>query len=477
MTSPGNEQKDVPLTLLPHQNALLEAFFNPASKRIILLSGDTGLGKSIALASLAARLLRERPKARVLLLVPSALRMLFTETLAKIGVQAHLVDRYRYREMLDSAAGGEIWPRGAVAVLSADFAKKPDVKESLAETYWDLVIADEAHWFRGARAEVLKRVGASAGRVVLVTAIHLDLKLPDAFPIEDTTVVEWRRDRVVGHDGRPLDVAPRPVLHEIPFILSEAELSLRATVNGLCEILGGPKGKEGFRVMTLLRSLESSPAALEGALQRLAEGFEEKEALEAFQDSPDEEVLEGRQVGRLDRATAEKATGIVARALQDIDAIGVDSKLSALGALLIYLSQENTPPCRICLLTDYVANIFYLAAEIEGRGMVCQLLHGGMVPRDRCHSLELFSREGSILIGTRAVMTEGIDLTHVTDLVLYDVPGSKVAVQQVIGRFDRIGRRSRLNMHVLMPSNISDGLSLEGLGLLQRVLSSDTVSL
>lgn len=476
MSSAESEMKNSTVELLPHQIALLDTFFSPESKRVLLLRGDVGLGKSIALTSLAARLLRERPNARVLFLVPSSLRMQFMDTLSKAGVETYLVDRYRYREMLDSAAVGEFWPRGVVLVLSVDFAKKPDIKESLVETYWDLVIADEAHSFRGARAELLKGVGTSAGRVVLVTAIPFDLKLPDAFAMEDTTIVEWRRDRVVGNDGRLLDVAPRPVLHETPFVLNQAELGLRATINGLCEILGGPKGKERFRVMTLLRSLESSPAALEVVLRRLAISCEVEEDLEVFQDSPDEEEVEGSEVGRLGSETAEKAAGIVARALQDIDAIGVDSKLSALGTLLISLNQEKILPCRICLVTDYVATIFYLAAEIESRDMAFQLLHGGMVLEDRLHSLELFSHEGGILIGTRAVMTEGIDLRHVTDLVLYDVPGSKVAVQQVLGRFDRIGRRTRLSIHVFTPSNISDGISLEALGLLRGVLSNDTGS-
>src|ERR1035438_7698742 len=102
-----------------HQIAFVETFFNPASKRVILLRGDVGLGKSIALVALVSRLLRGRPTARALFVVPgAALRAQFVEMLRKAGTPTLQVDRYQFREMLDSAIGKELWPAGVVAVLS-----------------------------------------------------------------------------------------------------------------------------------------------------------------------------------------------------------------------------------------------------------------------------------------------------------------------------------------------------------------------
>jgi hypothetical protein len=54
-------------------------------------------------------------------------------------------------------------------------------------------------------------------------------------------------------------------------------------------------------------------------------------------------------------------------------------------------------------------------------------------------------------------MTEGITLGDTTDLVLYDIPPGKIALQQVLGRFDRFGRRTELSVHVLTPSDSVDG--------------------
>ena len=177
------DTRDLPLKLLPHQAALVETVLDPSTKRVVLLRGDVGLGKGAALIGLATRLLKEQPASRALVLVPAvALQHQFVERFREQGVSAVLVDRYRLREMLDAASGPELWRPGLVAVLSLDFAKRPDVRDRLTATRWDLVIADEAHSIRGARAEVLRAVMADAQRIVLTTLPGLDL--PDTLPIQ-----------------------------------------------------------------------------------------------------------------------------------------------------------------------------------------------------------------------------------------------------------------------------------------------------
>jgi hypothetical protein len=280
------------MKLLPHQTALADTVLNAESKRIILLRGDVGLGKGTALAALATRLLKERPEARTLFLVPAAVRWQFVERLRAEGTQTLLVDRYQFREMLDSTTGGEFWPRGVAVVLSQDFAKQSDILESLTETHWDLVIADEAQGFTGARAQALRRVGASAERIVLATATLPDFQPSVAFPGEDATVVEWRRDRVVDHDGKLLDIAPRPVLHQVPFDLTPAELSLRETVRHLCSVLEGSAAPQDLITQSVWRRLQSSPPAVERVLRRIAEPLVANAALKQSPEFADEESAE-----------------------------------------------------------------------------------------------------------------------------------------------------------------------------------------
>ena len=463
-----------PLRLLPHQTAFVESVLGATGQRVTLLRGDVGLGKSTTLVALASRLLHEQPTARCLFLVPAPLRLQFVEMLRRAGVAALLVDRYQFREMVDSAGGSELWPHGAVAVLGREFARQVDILESVASVQWDLVVADEAHAFGGSRAELLRRVGASAKRLVLASASVISL--PDALSIEDAAVVQWRRDQLVDGNGEPLDVVPRPVLNEVGFDLNQVEQSLVDAVRAVCGILESGTPQQAALAKLLLRSLRSSPAPLEAMLQRLAAtaGAVDDGGVALGAADEEEEAAGDGPTWSVDHLTAEKAGSAIGRALQEIGAIKVDSKVIAFGGLLAQLIEAKTPATRICVLTDFLATCFYLVAEIEGRGLTCQLLHGGMDSDDRLRSLTTFLGTGEILIATRAVMAEGLNLSHVTDLVLYDAPESKHALQQVLGRFDRFGRLSQLRVHVLVSRFGVDDTSSAPVQLLRELVADRT---
>jgi hypothetical protein len=330
------------------------------------------------------------------------------------------------------------------------------------------------HRFRGVRAETLRRVIPSAEKVVLATATLSDLELSDVLPADDATVVEWQRERMVDHDGRPFASVPRPLVHEVCFTISPAELSLSDTVGALFRIFEDGTPQQGWIADSLRRSLESSPAALDRALQRFAEGFEAQDGMDAPLEAPEEEMPAEGLARRADRATDEEAAEVARGALRAVEEIRGDSKLNALIGLLSHLNEVKETSRRVCVLTEYLATLYYLAAEIEGRGMTCHLIHGGMATEARERSLTMFSQAGAILVATRAVMTGGLALEDVSDLVLYDIPNSTIALQQVLGRFDRFGRKSQLNVHVLVPSNSTNHLFSEALRLLREVLKFTT---
>src|SRR5580704_6340674 len=103
-----------PVKLLPHQAAFRERVFNPSDGRIVLLRSEPGLGKMAAFIAIAGEQIIRSPKSRVLFLVPAALAQQVAERLRSEGVPNSRIDRFRFRELLDSPDEGEIWPRGAV---------------------------------------------------------------------------------------------------------------------------------------------------------------------------------------------------------------------------------------------------------------------------------------------------------------------------------------------------------------------------
>jgi superfamily II DNA or RNA helicase len=224
---------------------------------------------------------------------------------------------------------------------------------------------------------------------------------------------------------------------------------------------------------SLLRSLHSSPAALERTLQDFALPPEEQEEtnllLEALGEIEDDAPTE------IEPIDAAKARTIAVRALDEMEAIQVDSKLNAFTALLRELTQAETRPIQVCVITEFVSTLYYLAAGMEGRELGNPLLHDGIPDTARDESLRTFESNGGVLIATTSVMIEGLSLPYVTDLVLYDLPTSRFALDEVLGRFDRFGRSTQLRIHALAPSDGAANALSGQLQILREIVSGEQV--
>lgn len=440
----GSQPRSV--RLFPHQAAFVETFFAPGTKRILLLRGRVGLGKTTAIAVLAGRLLREQPAARVLILVPAALGRQYVELVQRTGVAALWVDRFKLRELLDRAGQGDLWPQGSALVLSADFAKLDDVVPRLRGIQWDLVIADEVHWFTGMRAELLRGVAETSTRVVLSTLTNAEL--PEGISSGGASVVDWGRDSLAdGHGQRLHGVAP-PIVREVPFTLTEAESSLERTLRAQSEALVHGTGLQ-LMAESLLSSLQSSPAALENALRMVQAGAADVE----LPLDPESDALPNEGASSApDRAAAEAAERAAGRVLHELEAVREDSKLDTFTKLLENLVRGGAPGVRIAVLTDYLSTLFYLAAEVHALGREELILHSGSSVEDRERTVAALIDAGRVLVATRAGSSITHGLSGVTDLVLYDLPRTKDALMETIGAFDSIGRVEQLRVHALVPT-------------------------
>jgi len=98
-----------------------------------------------------------------------------------------------------------------------------------------------------------------------------------------------------------------------------------------------------------------------------------------------------------------------------------------------------------------------------------RLLHGSMTREDRQLSIDAFLRTGGVLIATSGVLRGGLALPQVTDLVVYDVPATKAELQQGLGSFDRLSRRTELNVYALVPSIDPFGATSEAIQSLREL--------
>jgi len=58
-------------------------------------------------------------------------------------------------------------------------------------------------------------------------------------------------------------------------------------------------------------------------------------------------------------------------------------------------------------------------------------------------------------------------LASTTDVLLYDLPGQGTGMERTLLKIDRFGRKARLNIHVLVPSN-ADSYEFESLKILRE---------
>lgn len=437
------------------QVELIQTMLDPYAKRIVLLRAGQWFNRpellfasrtelsDTTLAALAVILgvLERRPGARILFLLHDRSDANMVATLLAAGITVDTVDRYRFREMLDATPGRNVWDKTSVSFLTMDFAGEADVQASLTSANWDLVIADGIHMPTDERRAALSRIVAVGKRALLIGKPRYSLA-PDLFPKGDVATLEWKLEFY--DPGRPAIAVVKSLVKPVRFTLTASELGLWATVGQLIGKLSPGKRQPSKLSNELLHRLRSSPAALEEGLRRATAASPVE--YEAFKGRDDDEG----QFAPFSQATAKIARPFVESALKQIEEIRNDSKLEAFGALIERLSRPQT---RLCILTEYLATVYYLAAELEGRELKHSLFHQHLSETDQFHCQRRYEEGGTILVATRAVTNGPMDLRKVTDLVLYDLPRIPSLLRRAIGEFDKVGRTNGLKVHVVEPGN------------------------
>ncbi len=470
---------------LPHQATFIAEFFANPERRRHLLKSDVGLGSTITAAYVVERVRISDPHSRVLVLVPKALQEQTLHVLSTIGVEACAVDRFRYREMQDAMPGNSTaWGAEGVFVLSIDFARQEDVASSLASVPWSLVVASEAHLLRGARLEVVRRIVASSAntRLLLLATTGIDEVLPVLVPMpngatasefEALTVTKWSLSEVERSSGVPWASVPPPQLELIWFRENPAESRLRSEVEVIKKLMGTADGSSLVGAQ-LVRSMRSSPAALEERLRGLLKSV--VGAPEPLREDGDE-FVEGEDTGSLP-ALVPRERGDLIAAISDClleleSSAVVDSKFEAFAAKLAATSRSGGAPRAACVLMEYKSTLYYLQTQLEERGIDACLLHGGMNLEERLLSIRRLQQEGGVLLATIAAMS-GVALAYVDWAVLYDLPGSALVLQQVYGRFQRIGRNSSLKLGALCSTDsATSDATVAALKRLQELVGDD----
>lgn len=472
----------------PHQLAVVNRVLSAPSPRFVL-ADEVGLGKTIEAGMIYAAMAQTGMAKRVLVIAPSHLTV---QWLAELYNKFHSLFTYLDEERLeqeDEIHATPAWWRYDKVVTSLELlAQSKEHRDAVGDpaAKWDLVIIDEAHHlvddrtFDGAAAAA----DNSHGLLLLTaTPLQLDpneyyllLSLVDPVSPETYEDFEARLERqgdlserlrklLAAKTARSAGASARAIAEIIPHddFLSETAEAIAAGEEG---------AKEAFirhlaEAYSLSSRLVRNRRALVGGLapRRLVrhdvqptpeeEAFRARfwEALSADRIDRDEEELAQllKKLGSSPRSAAAALVSLghadLAREAAALEGSSTHAKSRALLELLERI-QEEEAGAKVLVFTESRETLTYVRELLGRHGWEACIYHEGLAQVERDRQVARFrDPEGPSVLLSTEVGGEGRNFQFCHHLVNFDLSWSPAAIEQRIGRLDRIGQLHEVQVH------------------------------
>ena len=237
-------------------------------------------------------------------------------------------------------------------------------------------------------------------------------------------------NRTRKRDVQEFRVVREPVAESVPMSPEEREF-YNAVTDAVREYASINKGIESFLLVMPQRQVSSSmPAALEEWFRKGK--FNEDEI---YEDLGLDDV--NHEIGPLTRVLIERV-----KEFGNLETLRAnDSKYRRLSEMLTKHLNKH-PYDKIVLFAYFKATLKYLYKRLTEDGISCTVIMGGG-GNDKQEILRGFeASEGSQVLLSSEIASEGVDLQFSHILINYDLPWNPMKVEQRIGRIDRLGQKS-----------------------------------
>jgi len=419
---------------LPHQVETVRKVLKQFRGRV-LLADEVGLGKTIEAAMVLKEYTLRGMAERALVLTPASLVGQWREELqSKFGLAVATTYDPLSRE--DPQA---FWDQDRI-VASIATARRREHAECLLSRTFDVVIVDEAHHLRDRSSRGWQLVDALNKRfLLLLSATPVQNDLVELYNILTLlkpgivkTLKEFRAAYMTpGKPRRPAnperlrllmrDCMVRNTRAVVALKLprrqattikvegvpgeAEAYADLAAAARRLAAD-GGGAGRQRLALHHLLSAAGSSPATAARSVARLAE-----------------------------RNGGDKAWTALAERWA---AIGRGGKETALIELL-----RHNPAEKKLVFVHARETLAHVGNSLAEAGLSVARFHGGMSGPEKDAAIASFRDEATILLSTQSG-GEGRNIQFCNTLINFDVPWNPMAIEQRIGRIDRIGQERQV---------------------------------
>ena len=396
----------------------------------VLLADEVGLGKTIEAAMVLKEYTLRGMAERVLVLTPASLVGQWQEELAsKFGLAFATTYEPSLREDPDA-----FWSQSRI-VASIATARRGEHAERLRARTFDLVIVDEAHHLRDKSSQSWKLVDALNKRFLLLLSATpvqndlielynlLTLLKPGIFktqkefraaymtpgkprqPANPERLRALMRDAMI-RNTRAVAALKLPRRHaatiKVDAAPAEAEAYMELATMARRLAAEGGVGRQRLTLHHLMSAAGSCPAAAAGALARITE-----------------------------RKSADPAwAGLRERWA----AIGTGGKEAA----LIELVRSN-PQEKKLVFVHSRETLGYVGGRLAEAGLPFARFDGSLSGPEKDAAIAEFRDHAPILLCTQSG-GEGRNIQFCNTLINFDVPWNPMAIEQRIGRIDRIGQ-------------------------------------
>lgn len=397
----------------------------------VLLADEVGLGKTVEAGMVLKEYLLRGMAERVLILTPAALVGQWREEMeSKFAIACATTHDGMVRSDPE-----RFWAQPRV-IASIALARRQEHASRIVGQAYDVVIVDEAHHLKNQTSQNHKLVDALRKRFLLLLSATpvqnslvelynlLTLLKPGIFrtqkefraaymtpgnprsPANRERLRDLMRDVMI-RNTRALVALRLPQRHAATLRVEagEAEAECYQTLGSLAREIGCGEGagRQRLTVHHLLSAAGSSPAAAAAALDRVA-----------ARHSKD----------RRWRALAERYR-----------AVGAGSKATALLDLL----ERNKAEKKI-VFVHHRETMAQIDALLAARGLSFVRFDGALSGQDKDAAIATFRDRAPILLSTESG-GEGRNIQFCNTLINFDIPWNPMAIEQRIGRIDRIGQQ------------------------------------
>jgi superfamily II DNA or RNA helicase len=395
----------------------------------VLLADEVGLGKTVEAGMVLKEYALRGMVESVLVLAPASLVGQWREELeTKFDISCATT-----HDDLVRADPDRFWQEKRL-IVSIALARRSEHAARLAGRSFDLVIVDEAHHLRDRASQSYKLVDALNKRFLLLlsaTPVQNDLaELYNLLTLLKPGIFKTFKEFRAAHmtRGKPRQPAnperlrllmrdamirntravvalklPRRHAATIRVEGSEAErAAYQELATAARRLASRGTSKTRFALIHLLGAAGSSPAAATGAVKRFAL---------RHPDEPGFEALAQRWAG-----------------------IGSGAKEAALIELL-----RRNPEEKKLVFVHYRETLDHLAGLLAREGLVFARFEGGLSGPDKDAAIADFRDRAPVLLSTESG-GEGRNIQFCNTLINFDVPWNPMAIEQRIGRIDRIGQ-------------------------------------